>query len=364
MKILHITTNFYPTIGGIETFVYEVSRKMVEKGHKVYVVTSDKGPSGNEISPKKSNIDDINVKRFPFHSFLRYTRSIKALKFIRSKEWDVIHIHNIGFFTDFIPLFKSKAKKIFLHTHGGIFHTKKLSLFKYIYWNTYKIRPISVDKIIAHSDHDFKLFSEIFDKKKIELINYGIDWEKLSKIKNNSNNKTIVYIGRLSSNKRLERIIKILPFIKKEIPDIKLMLIGSDWGEKNKLIKLAKKLDVVNNINFIGSIPHKKVYDYFSKADVFMLSSDYEGFGISVIEAMAAGLVVIVNDIPTMREEIIKDKKDGFIKDFDDYKGVAELTLKVLRDKNLRRTVSSNAKMATKKYRWEKILLKLNELYK
>lgn len=363
MKILHITSNFYPTTGGIETFIYEISKRMIRKGNNVTVITSNKTPFENKILKRHEVIDGINVIRVPFHLFFRYGFSIEALKMALSSNWDVIHIHNIGFFTDTIPILKLKGKKIFLHTHGGIFHTKNLNILKHIYFNSFlRLSTRFVDKVIAHSLNDKKLFSKICREENISLLNYGIDWKKLSREKRKSNGKTLIYTGRLSENKRLERTMFIIYCLKKQIPNIKLLLVGGDWGEKEKLTKLAKKLNISENINFINSVQHKGIYKYLSKADAFLLSSDYEGFGISVIEAMASGLTVVVNDILPMGE-IVTDRRDGFITDFNDYEKTAKLILNILKSKKLRNMIGNRAKKMTKTYDWDQIIKKMEKIY-
>lgn len=364
MRLVHLTANFYPVIGGIETFIYESSKRLVKNGHKVFVITSNKLLGTNKILPKHEIIDGIEVFRVPFKMFARYNLSLNLLDLIQKLDYDVMHIHGLGFLSDMTFFLKViKKKKIVLSTHGGIFHTPYMGIFKKLYFYTVAKFDINfVDKIIAHSKQDKKLFSKISDLNKISIVNYGVDWEKLSKIKRKGDGKTLIYTGRLAKNKRLDRMINILHFLVKSIPNVKLLLVGSDWNEKKLLIKLGKQLNVIKNIKFIGPVPHEKISKYLSKADLFLLSSEYEGFGISVIEAMASGLPAVVNDIEPMKE-IIKDKKNGYIVEFDNEKEVAKLIVKLLYNKKLREKISKEAKKTAKKYDWDNIIKKLEEIY-
>jgi alpha-1,3-mannosyltransferase len=363
VRILHLTQNFFPVTGGIETFVYESSRKLVEKGHEVYVITSDKLLGTNKKLPTHEIINGIEVFRVPFYRIFRYNISFKVLPLILSLDCDVIHVHGLGFFSDLIPLLRliKGRSKIFLSTHGGIFHTKYATFLKRIYFKTVARFTLKfTDKIIAHSLEDKKLFSQICNTDKISLVHYGINWGKLKRIKRKSDGKTLIYVGRLSKNKRLDRMIHVLFYLKKKIPDIKLLLVGSDWGEKKKLVNLAKSSNVLENIKFVGPVPHEKIGDYLSKADIFLLSSEYEGFGISVIEAMASGLPVVVNNIPTMRE-IVENRKTGYIVNFENYKKVAKIIYRLLRGNS---KIGENARRATKKYDWERTVNILLKIYK
>lgn len=193
-------------------------------------------------------------------------------------------------------------------------------------------------------------------------MNYGIDWEKLNNIKRRSNGKTLIYVGRLAKNKRLDRMINVLHFLKKDVPNVKLLLVGSDWGEKEKLVKLGQQLGVIKNMEFPGAVRHEKIDKYLSRADAFLLSSEYEGFGMSVLEAMASGLPVIVSDIDPMKE-IINNGRNGYIVNFDNEKDVAELLTKLLNNKKLKEKVGEEAKKSTKKYDWNNIIKRMEEIY-
>jgi len=361
MKIVHLTPNFYPVTGGIETFVYEISKRLVKEGQEITVIT--RIPPWDKKLPRYEIIDGIEVLRFPFNMIFRYSFSLEALKTVLKKEFDIIHIHVTGLLTDIIPILRIKNKKIFVHTHGGIFHTPYANVLKQVYFKTFlKFDLKFADKIIAHSLHDKILFSSICDRKKIALINYGIDWKLLSKLKRRSNGRTLIYTGRLAKNKRIDRMLHVLCYLKKEIPGIKLLLVGSDWGEKDNLKKLAERFGLSKNIVFTGPVPHKNIPKYLSQADIFLLSSEYEGFGISVIEAMASGLPVVVNNIEPMRE-IVKNGKNGFTSNFDDYKKTAKIILKILKNKKLRKKIDKNAKSYSEKFDWNNIIRNLKKIY-
>ena len=363
MKILHVAPNFYPVTGGVETFVYESSKRLAKKGYDVHVITNNKIPFKKTVLPKQEIVDGIKVTRVPFRNLLRYSLPAKALRLILRSDYDFLHIHSIGFLTDLIPLIKLRSGKVVLHTHGGIFHTDYWKPLKKFYFNSMCRLTFSfLDKIIAHSKNDLKMFSSVCPEKKIELIPYGIDWENLSETKKESDGKTIIYVGRFSDNKKIDRQIHVLSHLKKEIPDIKLILVGGDWGEKQNIIELAARLNVIKNIEFVGSVPHKNVAKYLSKADLFFLSSDYEGLGMSVLEAMAVGLPTIANNIDSMKS-IVQNRKNGFLVDFDNHKNVSSTVLKLLKDRKLRTKMSKHAKASVKEYDWGNIIKKIENFY-
>jgi alpha-1,3-mannosyltransferase len=364
IKIFHVYTNFYPVFGGIESFIYQSSKELIKKGYDITVVTSDTLPNKKTKLPAEENIDGIKIRRFPFKKFSKYNTSVQALKFILDSDFDILHIHTIGFFSDVIQLIKFKSnKKVIFSTHGGIFHTKSMLAVKKIYFNTMvRIAGKFADKIIAVSDQDRKFMKKIVDKKKISVIGHGVAWQRLSKIKRNGNGKTLIHFGRMASNKRIDKILHVVSILKKSIKDVRFFVVGADWGELKKLEALTNKLGIQKNVIFTGEVSEKKLYQIMSKSDLFVLASEYEGFGISVIEAMAARLPVVVNNIDTMKE-IVKNGKNGYIVDFRNYNQTAKTILKILKNRSLLRKLGNEANAYTKRFDWSNAVKSLEKVY-
>lgn len=364
MKILHVCPNFYPVHGGIENFVFNLSKNLVKDGYGVTVVTSNKVPGSKRQLPSEKIKDGIKIRRFGFKKFSRYNTSVAALKYILNENFDILHIHGIGFFSDAIPLIKFLGKgKVVLSTHGGIFHTKKMKMIKNIYFNTMgRIAGRFSDKIIAVSEHDKKFMESVVDKKKIVVVKNGINWKKVGKIKRDGNGKTLVYFGRLASNKRVDKLLYLVKNLKISIPDVRLFVVGADWGVKRELADLVKDLAINKNVIFVGELDDKKLYKILSKSDIFLLASEYEGFGISVIEAMAAGLPVVVNNIETLRE-LVQNGKNGYIVDFNDVHQASRVTLRLLKSRQVREKIGKSARSYSKRFDWNIVAKNVEKIY-
>jgi glycosyltransferase involved in cell wall biosynthesis len=141
-----------------------------------------------------------------------------------------------------------------------------------------------------------------------------------------------------------------------------MFVIGEDWGERRNLQALARRLGLEKNVVFTGSISDVKLSHYLSKSDVFLLPSEYEGFGISAVVAMASGLPVIGSDIDAMRE-IITDGKNGFLLDYADSKKVAGTILSLIESKKARLRIGRTARIYSKRYDWPKIVRSLDKVY-
>ena len=361
MKILHVYNHFYPCVGGVERYIEDLCVHLLKLGHISDVCCLNTCADSKETLKPLETYKGIRIYRIPYTDLKYYKIAPKVLKI--AKKYDIIHVHGLGFFLDFLTSTKRFHKKpIILSTHGGIFHTKKLLFFKRIYFTLWSKRKLKkVDRIIAVSRNDEDLFSQI--SKNVVLIPDGIEYEKYSTVKRKPEEWTFLFVGRLSPNKRVDRLIKLVEILKSEIPEVKLYVAGKDWkGERKKLEELVRRRGVTNNVIFTGEISESEKLRLFSKAEFFLSASEYEGFGISVIEAMSAGVPVILNDIDAFRN-LVKPFKNGFIINFSKPEDVKNLILEI-KNKNHIPKISANARKEAKKYDWSSIIKEIENVYR
>lgn len=358
MKILQVCNHFHPCIGGVERYVKDLCKNLIKLGHKSDVLCLNTCTRGERL-PECEEYNGIRIFRVPYINFRIYKPAPSVLKFL--KKYDVIHVHSLGFFSDFFALTKFMHKKpLILSTHGGIFHTKAFSFLKFVYFNLWcRIILKKFNKIVAVSRSDEKLFSAIASN--VELIPNGIEVGDF-RIEREAENNALLYVGRISRNKRIDKLIEAIAILKKDIPDVKLYVIGEDWeGILENLKDLAKKRNAENNVIFLGRIDKREeIAEYYSKAKFFVSASEYEGFGISVLEAMAAGCIVIVNDIEAFRE-FVGDGENGFIVDYSDPEKAAEIILELIHRDLI--TIGSEAQKTAGIYDWKNTIKKVEKLY-
>lgn len=355
MRILHVYNHFYPCIGGIERYIEDLCLHLIKSGHTSDVCCLNTCGNSKKTLKPREKYKGINIHRIPYKDFKYYKIAPKVIKI--AKKYDLIHVHGLGFFLDFLSATKRFHRKpLILSTHGGIFHTKKLVTFKKLYFHFWsKHRLNNVDRVIAMSKNDEKLFSKI---SRPVLIPYAINFEDFFTNKRIEKN-SFLFVGRLSRNKRVDRLLEIAFHLKKKIPDFKLYIVG-DGNERLMLEKKREKLGLKDNVYFIGEKTGKPLLEYYSKSNFFLSASEYEGFGISVIEAMASECIVIVNDIEAFRN-FVKDGENGFIADFSNPKEASELILNI-RNKDLSK-ISKNAKEKAKEYDWKNIIKRIEKIY-
>jgi len=159
------------------------------------------------------------------------------------------------------------------------------------------------------------------------------------------NNKFVfLTMGRLVKQKNLILLIRAFREVVKDFKQMALFIIGKG-SEKKKLINLVKKLDLEDNVKFIEWTDD--VYSYYNLANVYVLSSNYEGWGRVIIEAASCGLPIIMTDVGCAGE-VIKNEKNGLMVPLDDKKKLAEAMLRLIKNKDLRIKFGIEAKKAIK----------------
>ena len=235
----------------------------------------------------------------------------------------------------------------------------------------------SVDRVIGVSHHEMELLQQIikFDTSKIRYIPNGIDFSRFEpipkpepfkkKFKLKPNNNIILYAGRLASNKGLEVLLSSAPTVLKEHQDTMFVFVGEDEGMLHKLTKQAKKLGISKRVLFTGHIKSEELFlSAFAACDVFVLPSEYEAFGIVLLEAQACKKPVIGTRVGGVPEAIGKEGA-GIVVEYDDADALAEAINELLGDEKKRKRMGELGRKRVKKnFTWENVVDQIEEVYK
>lgn len=356
MKIVHITNHFYPCIGGVERVALDMCNALIEKGHSVKIITLNKCANTGKKLKAKEKLGKIEIERIPFVDFKYYKIATTVLEKIR--EADVVHVHGIGFFSDYLILTKLFHKKpIIISTHGGIFHTKSLGFLKIIYF--YVIEQLLLgfaNKIIAVSKNDLKKFKEI--SKKVELIENGIDNKRFKPGKKKKN--TLLYVGRFSKNKRVEKLLETISVLDKNFT---LIIAGTDWEHLLwKYKELVSSLGLGKKVVFLVDPSDQELKKLYSESEFFVSASQYEGFGLTLVEAMASGCIPIVQKNNGFSK--IMTQEEGFLINYDNALiGAKSVSNAISLNGAAKTKFSKKSLEKSKEFSWETKIEKLEAIY-
>jgi len=237
----------------------------------------------------------------------------------------------------------------------------KMMLVKSIY-------PIA-NEIIAVSKGIKKDLIQNFKipSKKIKVIYNGVSLHEIKKLSResvaikllNGDIPIIITCGRLTYPKNFLLLLNAFSKVIKK-HNAKLLILG-EGEEKDNLVKLSRRLEIDNKVFFLGF--QKNPFKYIARADVFVLSSLYEGFGNVIIEAMACGTPIVSTCCPSGPDEIITDGVNGLRVPVGDVDAMAKAIFRLLKDETLRKHLVKAGKNRAKDFRVEKMVAEYENVF-
>lgn len=339
LNVLMLATHLNP--GGITTYIYNLSKGLIQRGHRVLVISS--GGSMTEFLPKiGAKIININIMTKSELSPKLWFNYNRISKIVLSANIDIIHAHTRV--TQVLSqIISEKQKKAYVSTCHGFFNARYFRK-KYGCWG---------DRVIAISEPVKKHLIEDLDvsSEKIALIHNGIDLErytisteddrKNARFRNELEDKaTIGIIARLSDVKGHEYLIRAFKKVLDQGRDCQLLIVG-EGNMRNKLFALASRLEICDKVCFRPSVlPTKGILDAI---DVFCMPSLKEGLGLAVAEAQAVGIPVIASNVGGL-PTLVKDGQTGILVEPKNDDQLAQAIIKLLKDKELADCLTQNAR--------------------
>lgn len=353
MKILQLTQHYLPVCGGVETVVHELSRRLVSAGHEVTVIC--------EREPKTSQyeiIDGVKIQRVKGIRLLKLKYDVgriapKMLLSSVATSADLINCHNYGHFPLFVSCFVNKPTIITTHSDP----TTKI----YGCWDMFRSIPLRLcDRIVAVTNLEKQnLIRRGAPKDRISVIPNGVTLPPLTVPKMDLDS-TIFCLGRLDMwTKGQDILIKAMPNILSEVKNAQLFIAGT--GKDLPLLRaMAKRLNVENNVHFLGQVDSFTKASYLQNSSVFCLPSRVEAFGIVYLEAMAYGLPIVATKIGGV-PEVLSDV--GLIVKKDDPTSLSNALIAVLSDKKLAKEMRRKSLARVKHFDWNRLVKKYELLY-
>lgn len=221
--------------------------------------------------------------------------------------------------------------------------------FKYINKVVKSVR--NMDYLICVSNELKDFYKDKIKNCIVEYIPNAID--VIPEYSNHFNNNKLISVGRLEKEKGFEDLIDVIFLLKKEIKDIRLIIIGSG-SERKKLESKIKLLKLEENIHLLGSIPSKEVYTEMQNSKLYIMSSHTESFGIVLIEAMANSLPCIAFDSANGAKYLLSNDNGILIKERDKNK-MAKKIIELINNEEKYNDYSKKGYQSCKKYSIENI---------
>ena len=219
------------------------------------------------------------------------------------------------------------------------------------------------NKVIANSSQTKnELVQHLnFPQEKICVINLGVGERFQPSKKTDMNHFSIGFIGALAARKRVDYLLLAFHYLKKEHGplNVKLKIYGRPDTEYQSLTKLADDLNIRKDVEFLSSVPEKDLVDVYNSFDAYVVPSEWEGFGLPILEAQRCRIPVVIRADAHIPEEVGRHCLKAT-----SARHMADILYEILEDDTLRGRVARTGLEYSKRFRWETTIKQTTEVYR
>jgi alpha-1,3-mannosyltransferase len=360
VRVLAVTPTFFPSLGGLEQVVLELALRV--RKHGVHMDVAHVQAGNRRVTEQVQGIDVFRVPLYGNRA-LGWAPALHKI----ANGYDVLHVHdpqlmaisaNVRYGCGRIPAV--------LSTHGGFWHTQRGYLLKRIYEKTL-VRGAAghYRRVLASSVGDYEYFKHYVDR--IVLCSNGVQVQQFNTVNAAAerNLSRWIYWGRLSRNKRIDQVIEYAADARARGYPVDLLICGRDFdGLMPELNQLVERLNMQGHVHFEGYLDDAALRRELAMRGVYITASEHEGFGLSVVEAMAAGLVVVCRDMVPLNS-FFEHGRSGWLLNFDgseeDRRRLAQL---LASSPEQAQSLSAAARAAASIHDWDVVVPRFVEHYR
>lgn len=353
MRLILVTQDFPPDVGGTQTYSFEVANWLA-KWCEDFVIVAPKVPGCEaidailpyEVIRLECSYNQLGFKTGKTLVNLAYERGFDS----------VFHVQWSTIISGVYARSRSPIKYIYAAAHGRELLLRPLPFFNSWYNAFRKILLQKADLHFPVSHYTGSLLTELgISEASIEVVPNGVNIDRfypvnvdLEKSKLGlEDKKVILTVCRLVERKGIDVVINALPELARKIPEIKYLIAGTG-PDLQRLQRLAEQLGVSDYISFLGYIPDEQLNEIYNLCDVFVMPSHHrppevEGFGLVFLEAGATGKPCLGTTAGGI-SDAIQDGQTGYLVQPNDYQGLTDALTRLLKDEDLASRMGDNAR--------------------
>jgi D-inositol-3-phosphate glycosyltransferase len=384
--------------GGMNVYVRELSRQLAERGHRVDIFTRSQDPvvphevPGLEIGAYVHHVPAGPEAPYNKHRLFDYlpefVEGVQAITKANGIRYDVYHSHY--WLSGWVAreLQKNQFAPIvqMFHTLGAM---KNLVARRDDDHETARRMRIEreimhfADRIVAATPNDRQHMIDLYaaPPERIDIIPPGVDLNLFHPIPqpdareiiDSKQDHTVLFVGRIDPIKGIDVWFKAMALVVNENPSLRdrvcICLVGGDVdddvipdSEMARLQSLKDELGIADMVTFLGRRSQESLPFFYASADVVVMPSLYESFGMVALEAMACGTPVVASDVGGL-SFLVRDGETGYLVPENDPETLAACLGKLMRDPDLRRRLGARGKEVAREYAWTRIADRIEELY-
>ena len=362
--------------GGMNVYVRETARQLGRLGYSVDIFTRDDGsqPAVLELEPGVRLISLQAGPRGPvakeetIELLPEFLNAMRRFRQVHGLHYDMLHSHyyQAGWVASLLAPRWGIPHVAMFHTLGEVKNRALLSE------NETELRIAierritqAADRVICFSEHERQVLTSLYGaaSERVAVIPCGVDLDRFRPLDRDAcrlalgfgAGPIVLYVGRLEPLKGIDILVEAIAQL--EQVDARLLIVGGDnqaAPEVRQLRRLAVSLGVERRIQFVGAVEQAELPRYYNAADVCVMPSYYESFGLVAVEAMACGTPVIGSRVGGLATTI-EDGETGYLIPWRCPEPFAERIDLVLSNDELRRNLGRSARRSMRRFSWERV---------
>lgn len=372
--------------GGLNVYVLELARQLAARGCSVDLFSRASSRDQAEVTDLSPGLRAVHLRAGPAR-YLRpesiykyvdvFTRAVLDFQAREGIDYDLVHSHYwlSGLCGEQLRRSWNVPHVTMFHTLGEIKNRASLSEHE----TDLRIRSEAeiirgVDRVVCATEQERNLIRQLYaaDPAKVMVIPLGVDLERFRPLDKEAaraalglqDERIVLFVGRLEPLKGVDILINAAALLESDV-DCSVLIVGGDSGSRAQVARLrdlARERGIEQRVAFVGAVDHDQLPLYYSAADVCVVPSHYESFGLVAVEAMASGLPVVASRVGGLTGTV-RDGETGYLVPWLCPEPFAERIELLLSNEPLRRSLGEAAREAVTRFRWETVAASILALY-
>ena len=363
--------------GGMNVYVRQLAAALGDLGMQIDIFTREHADVANRIETIGPNVRVIHIKAGepeahlggPYAYLPEFLNQLNAFREEEGLKYDVVHSHY--WLSSWIGRELSQEMGV---PHVVTFHTLGLIKMQSRAGEVEQAeRPVveaevmaTADRIIAFSPHERDAMARLYgaDAGKVSLVPCGVDLSVFRPLDRDSvrarlglnGDKILLYVGRIEPLKGLDLLVETAAQMDSQ-DGVRVMVVGADVNgdrELDRVKQLARERDLEDKIDFVGQVDHKELPLYYNAADVCVVPSYYESFGLVALEAMACGTPVVATRVGGL-STIIQHGRTGYLKSWRCPEAFANSVEMIISSNGLQQSLGEAARKRAEGMGWDNV---------
>src|SRR5438034_5588275 len=370
--------------GGMNVYIHQLSHEMGRRAHTIDIFSRRTDPETPEITIIDERTRVIQIMAGPFSAdkdslrrFLpEFRDGVLAFQRREGRSYDLVHSHY--WLSGWVGQALKTAWRVphvnMFHTLGEVKNRHHLDVSEPEYRiDGERLIAQGADRIICASEGEKDMLLGLYGvpSQLVRVVPCGVDIERFrpldcSRVRRRlgipPKERVVLFVGRIEPLKGIDVLLRAVSHLDGEFRVLVIGGDGKDVSRKSELSALAAELSIADKVTFLDAVPHRDLPLYYNAADVCVVPSYYESFGLVAVEAMACGVPVIASRVGGLRETV-QDGQTGYLVPWLCPEPFAERLALLLNNEPLRRNLGREARAAAERLRRSDVAARVEDVY-